>query len=678
MTTYKTPGVYVQEISLFPPSVAEVATAIPAFIGYTEFAASDTGSSLKLLPTRIKALAEFEVFFGKGYEPTEYMVITDTSVSPPTVDKVVTVMRFYLYESLRLYFDNGGGDCYIVSVGNYKDVWDFDTVQNKYTGSKMKATDFEAGIKALAKYDEPTLILFPDAAGLAGDDRNTELGQLQQMALQQCEKLHDRFSIMDLADGFKAPTPTFNPFDHFRQHLGMNSLGFGAAYYPWVKTTFYPETGWKHLKFKIKPGTTEYDQESLPSADLDTLFATDTEYNVYKTRRGNLDLISGKVDLLKGSSESIGKHLEELQTALAAEADNNNRKAQLTAFLKVVSDMAVFLPELEAEADPDLKRTIGVLQQDKALQDAIGKLVETEKNATVVNILNTSTLGSVTTKYTPINETIWTGNQKISDIAAGTKAYAADAQATVAADIISQTIAEKLEDVILQLKLAALQLKNRAEETLLNSHPFFRYAADQLKELMRLVPPSGAIAGVYAATDRTRGVWKAPANISLRSVIGPAVKIDNREQEDMNVHTTGKSINAIRTFTGRGTMVWGARTLAGNDNEWRYVPVRRFFNMVEESVKKATEPFTFEPNDKSTWVKVKAMIENYLVLQWRSGALQGAKPEEAFFVHVGLGETMTGLDILEGRMIVEIGMAAVRPAEYIILRFSHKMPGGKD
>jgi uncharacterized protein len=466
MTTYKTPGVYVQEISLFPPSVAEVATAIPAFIGYTEFAVSDTGSSLKLIPTRIKALAEFEVFFGKGYEPAEYMVITDTSVSPPLVDKVVTGMRFYLYESLRLYFDNGGGDCYIVSVGSYKDVWDFDKVQNKYTGSGMKATDFEEGIKALSKYDEPTLILFPDAAGLAGDDRITELGQLQQMALQQCEKLHDRFSIMDLADGFRAPTPTFNPFDHFRQHLGMNSLGFGAAYYPWVKTTFYPETGWKHLKFKVKPGTPEYDPESLANADLDTLFSTDTEYNVSKTRRENLDLITGKVDLLKGSSESIGKQLEDMQTALAAEADNNNRKAQLTAFLKVVSDMAVFLPELEAEAGPDLKRTIGVLQQDKALQGAIVKLVETEKNATVVNILNTSTLGSVTTKYTPINETLWTGNQKIADIPAGTKAYAADAQAEVAADIISQKIADKLEVVILQLKSAALLLKETEQKRL--------------------------------------------------------------------------------------------------------------------------------------------------------------------------------------------------------------------
>jgi phage tail sheath protein FI len=146
------------------------------------------------------------------------------------------------------------------------------------------------------------------------------------------------------------------------------------------------------------------------------------------------------------------------------------------------------------------------------------------------------------------------------------------------------------------------------------------------------------------------------------------------DQEDLNVDPgSGKSINAIRSFTGKGTLVWGARTLAGNDNEWRYVSVRRFFNMVEESSKKATAQFVFEPNDANTWVKVRAMIENYLTILWRQGALAGAKPEQAFFVKVGIGQTMTAQDILEGRMIVEIGMAAVRPAEFIILRFMHKM-----
>ena len=123
----------------------------------------------------------------------------------------------------------------------------------------------------------------------------------------------------------------------------------------------------------------------------------------------------------------------------------------------------------------------------------------------------------------------------------------------------------------------------------------------------------------------------------------------------------------------QGTLVWGSRTLAGNDNEWRYVSVRRLFINIEESTKKASAFAVFEPNDQSTWLKVKAMIESYLYGLWEQGALAGSKPEAAYYVHVGLGTTMTPQDVLEGRMIVEIGIAAVRPAEFIVLRFSHKM-----
>jgi hypothetical protein len=188
------------------------------------------------------------------------------------------------------------------------------------------------------------------------------------------------------------------------------------------------------------------------------------------------------------------------------------------------------------------------------------------------------------------------------------------------------------------------------------------------------LPPSSAVVGVYAMVDTTRGVWKAPANVSLAHVIEPAVRIDDRAQEGMNVDaTTGKSVNALRAFAGKGTLVWGARTLAGNDNEWRYVPVRRFFNLVEESVKKSTHWAVFEPNDANTWVKVRGMIESYLTQKWREGALAGATPKDAFFVRCGLGQTMDAQDILEGRLNVEIGMAAVRPAEFIILKFSHKL-----
>ncbi len=196
-----------------------------------------------------------------------------------------------------------------------------------------------------------------------------------------------------------------------------------------------------------------------------------------------------------------------------------------------------------------------------------------------------------------------------------------------------------------------------------------------LSNIQLLLPASSAMAGIYAQVDNTRGVWKAPANVNIQNAIGPEILVTNRDQDDLNVDAQdGKSINVIRKFEGRGpAIVWGARTLAGNSNEWRYISVRRFFNMVEESVKNATQQFVFEPNDENTWVRVKSMIQNYLTQQWRGGALMGASVKEAFFVHVGLGETMTELDIWEGRLIIEIGMAVVRPAEFIILRFMHKM-----
>ncbi len=202
----------------------------------------------------------------------------------------------------------------------------------------------------------------------------------------------------------------------------------------------------------------------------------------------------------------------------------------------------------------------------------------------------------------------------------------------------------------------------------------YNQVKQEVQKITVTVPSSGPVAGIYAKVDSSRGVWKAPANESLSYVTEAVVKITHQDQMNMNVDaTSGKTLNAIRYFNGKGVLVWGSRTLAGNDNEWRYVPVRRFFNFAEESIKKGTEWVVFEPNDANTWARVKGMIENFLLKQWRAGALAGAKPEHAFFVKVGLGVTMTALDILEGRLNVEIGMAVVRPAEFIILKFSHKL-----
>jgi phage tail sheath protein FI len=189
-----------------------------------------------------------------------------------------------------------------------------------------------------------------------------------------------------------------------------------------------------------------------------------------------------------------------------------------------------------------------------------------------------------------------------------------------------------------------------------------------------VVSPSGVMAGIYCITDRDRGVWKAPANVSLSNIIQPTVLLNDADQGGLNVDpASGKSINVIRQFSGKGNVVWGARTLAGNDNEWRYVNVRRLFNFAEESIKKATEVVVFDPNDRNTWNRVRTLISNFLTNLWRDGGLVGATPDQAFFVRVGLGETMTEDDILNGRLVVAVGLAASRPAEFIELRFSHQL-----
>ena len=141
----------------------------------------------------------------------------------------------------------------------------------------------------------------------------------------------------------------------------------------------------------------------------------------------------------------------------------------------------------------------------------------------------------------------------------------------------------------------------------------------------------------------------------------------------MNVADNGKSVNAIRFFKGKGYLVWGSRTLLGNDREWKYVNVRRFFNYVEQSLKNSTAWAVFQPNDANTWIKIQCQIESFLTTLWRDGALAGATPDKAFFVEVGLGKTMDSNDILDGNLKVRIGLAAVRPAEFIILEFSHKV-----
>jgi len=359
MPTYKTPGVYVEEISLFPPSVAEVETAIPAFIGYTEKAIKNATNDLILKPTKIYSLKEYEQYYGYPKDDAIAIAVINDSTGFAVSSFIEPTLKYLMYYSVKMFFDNGGGQCYIISVGIYQTT---PAIDLKGDASTNLATMYglQDGLEALALEDEPTLIVIPEAVKLTP----TEYQTFVQAVLLQCDQLRDRFAIFDIFDGDKAlDSPLLGAN---RGYFGNNYLKYGAAYYPFIKTT---------MNFYVNNGETN-------------------------------------VDVTYGASPA----------------------ADLTTF----------------------------------------------------------------------------------------------------------------------------QTANTA---------LYNFVKSALKERFITLPPSGAVVGVYAATDRNRGVWKAPANVSLVNVIEPVIKLDTARQDDLNVDaTTGKSINAIRYFMGKGTLVWGAPTLAGNDH----------------------------------------------------------------------------------------------------------------
>ena len=224
---------------------------------------------------------------------------------------------------------------------------------------------------------------------------------------------------------------------------------------------------------------------------------------------------------------------------------------------------------------------------------------------------------------------------------------------------------EKLTDKDKQQDMADAAIKIQSE--------FYNLVLDHILKTLNLMPPSAGIAGVYTLVDNAEGVWKAPANVAMQSVIAPAIKINNEMQEDLNVPLDGKSVCAIRAFKGMGNMVWGARTLDGNSNDWRYVNVRRTLIYLEQSIKEAAKAYVFAPNDASTWVNVKSMISNFLTGVWKQGGLVGPKPADAYSVSVGLGTTMTNDDIQQGIMRVMVKVAVSHPAEFIEITFQQQM-----
>lgn len=630
-STLKSPGVYVEEISTFPPSIAQVPTAVPAFIGYTE--KQGMNEDLGMKPKKIRSLLEFELLYGTGPDG-DLTVSLDTNNA---VKDVVAGEKMYLYDSLKLFYNNGGGDCYIVSIGKY--------------GAVTKK-DFEDGIDALKKFDEPTLYVTPDAALLSSID---DFKDVHSKMLDECETLQDRFAILDIYQGdedFTDPLGT-DVISNYRNKLPSNSnLKYGGCYYPFLRTSL-------PLSFNFSDLIIEKNGAPV---------AFNTIIDESKFSDGKTDVLT-KIEQVSTDYKATKTIVTDNSSTEYENATGADQKAELDAKIGVIngyfSDFfgaTITNAEVTTVYDAIKANDSKFSSLNKAFEDGItainGKLKASDKVAVAATtVTSTATTATFTVDVSGIS-----GSTNTID-----KLYST-------AKPFFQQVFDELNKIINDFYAEVKAALKALEDALKVESPLYNSILTGIKQHGVILPPSGAIAGVYAKVDNLRGVWKAPANVGLNSVNEPVVKLSSKDQEGLNVdEIAGKSINVIRAFTGKGNLVWGARTLAGNDNEWRYVPVRRFFNMVEESVKKATEQFVFEPNDANTWVRIRSMIENFLTNQWRAGALAGAKTEEAFYVRVGLGQTMTAQDILNGILNVEIGMAAVRPAEFIVLKFSHKL-----
>ena len=537
MGSMKTPGVYIIEKNAFPNSVVEAPTAIPAFIGYTERAVNGN-DDLTNVPWKISSMTEYIQYFGGGPDLKFEVDIKDGSLC------IEGKNSYTLYYNMMLFFANGGGACYIVSVGSYKDA--------------LKKDSMITGLGKLTLEQEITLVAIPEAVNLSSSE---EFKDIQQQMLSHCgNTMKNRFALLDIYPKANEKTKIEDQVNFFCDNIGSSFLSYGAAYFPWLNTSI---VGGRDLK-----------------GDMFTW--TDNAY-IHRTQ-----LDAGFAEIV----ESL--FVEEF------EIKENVVKNGHTFKLEEVVEGDIY-----ADSDTEKTNVIGRIESIKDIKEAGNEKV-IKKNVKVV----------------------WLFPNNVD--------------------------------------------KQALHQALYNVSSVYKQAIKGVLKNLNLFPPSAAMAGIYTMVDNSRGVWKAPANVTLNYVGSTVEDIDDEQQAELNVPIHGKAVNVIRLFRGEGIKVWGARTLDGNSLDWRYVNVRRTLLFLEESIKNAARAYVFEPNDAGTWINMKCMIDSLLRSVWKRGGLAGATPEDAFEVHIGLGDTMTAEDILDGIMRITVLVAVTHPAEFIEITFQQQ------
>ena len=646
--TRKTPGVYVTEFSAFPPAVVGVATAIPVFIGYTQTAQDPTSNKpLYNTPVPISSMADYYSYFGYGFD-AQYVVeelYMDTTGSigatatqfangisvtngtlgvggvfvPASKSAAMTpydfqaprfvasgttapvlsqqigqqyaittgtgtsiVPQFNLFTAMQLFFANGGGNCYVISVANYegKQTTAPAPLQVPLAGSltpaSVSADLLLAGVGYATDITSATMIVVPDACLLPKDATSGVYSDYSKVAvamITQAASLQSRVAILDMPGAM-------DPANWNKTAMSKEQADFETAIAP----------AQPYFSYGVAYG---------PAVETSVLSTGDVDYTNLEANAASVLMANNLL-----TTQALNTY--------APGADKNGTVTTTSQFDKVALNIGAAFP-------------------------VPGSLI-----ATGATLHSTNTLLAFGT-ISSTNITV-AGTQFLIS-----KAGAAVATPTLSADITTM------------------------DNYLMNATPLLGQMEQILLSRLNVAPPSGIMAGIWTKSDSLNGVQNAPANLSLNQVVAPKVELNDADQGQYNVPLSGEAIDILRSITNRGVVVWGARTLDGNSLDFRYIQVRRTLIYLEQSIKLALKQFVFAANDASTWATVTATISNFLTQFWQAGGLMGSKASEAFTVACGVPTTMSGQDVLNGYMIVNVTVQMIHPAEFIELTFTQTM-----
>ncbi len=638
----RTPGVYVTEFPAFPPTISGVRTAVPCFIGYTQKAEDPiTKKRLYLEAVPIVSMVEFISYFGGAKSlANNYklkLAAPDSAASAPAPDfKAVSAQQQEKAISLAsmaacdVLLQNMTGEeaddaarnsivfanmynLYLSMQMFYANGGGFCYViaVGNYDQPKSKK-DLLAGLDQARMAHDATMLVLPDACLLAADD----YGAVATAMLGQAGDLRNRVAILDLpsiTQTSDSKTLKANSQVFYEKiSSAQDAFSFGAAYGPAVQSSFYS------------------------SDDLDFQVLADAS----KESGGSPGTFNLAINHLL-TSQAVGLYLSD-----PAKLNDVLDKVATAYPLDEAKTKPVTSADVEVICNADGREILRKKEGDDAFDTVL----------TSLKCLATASLDLATATPAPA----------ASSATPAPAPAAAPAPATV-----TGLCAVRSKDSTSGTEISIPNL----DKYLNNATPLLAQIEQVVAKRINVTPPSALLAGVWTKSDANNGVWNAPANMALNMVLRPLVLLNDQEQGDYNIPANGQSISILRAQPGRGTVVWGARTLDGNSNDYRYIQVRRTLIYIEESIKQALQAFVFASNDAQTWTTVTSMISNFLTTLWQAGGLMGSKPNEAFSVACGVPTTMTGLDVLNGYMIVNVSLQLIRPAEFIELTFSQRMQG---